>query len=183
MRETTSIRLELLKKVGEGYSKTEVVKHLQEKFGISRSGAYYHFKNRSKWLGEYSNLFQAEELQFQVFNRFNHIYREASFQFFHTKNDNAKIGYLRTMIGANKHMSEFIPEGTEQDAPKNYVITWEEPDWMKNYAKMMNEFPNKYVNGDLFMDHGILQELTDEERETVNAAYEILNKKRGGEPK
>ena len=173
----------MLTKVGEGYSKTEVVKYLQEKFGISRSGAYYHFNNRSKWLGEYSNLFQAEDLQFQVFNLFNHIYREASFQFLLSKNDNAKIGYLRTMLDANKHMPEFIPEGTEQDAFKSYVLTWEGPDWMKNYVRMANKFPNRYVNCNLFVDHELLQELTDEERETVNAAYKILNKKRGGEPK
>ena len=54
---------------------------------------------------------------------------------------------------------------------------------MKNYIRMANKFPNRYVNGNLFVDHELLQELTDEERETVNAAYKILNKKRGGEPK
>jgi hypothetical protein len=169
----------LLKKVGEGYSKTEVVKHLQEKFGISRSGAYYYFNNRGRWLGEYSNLFQVEELQFQVFNRFNYIYREAAFQFLHTQNDNARIGYLRTMLDANEHLSEFVPEGMKQSEPTGYVVTWKEPDWLKNYTEIATSASNGFGKNDLFMD-GRLTDLTDEEREKINAACRILNKKRGG---
>ena len=106
---TVEIRLELLKKIGQGFSERETVKHLTEKFGITESGAYYHFQTRDKWIGQYTDLSKAEELQFQVFQRYNYVYREASFQYQHCQEHNARIGYLRTMIDAVKCLKEFIP--------------------------------------------------------------------------
>ena len=121
LNNTVEIRLELLKKIGEGLSTRETVKHLQEKFGITASGAYYHFETRNKWLGQYCN-FDAD-YAFQVKQRFNHIYREASFQYQHATEDNARIGYLRTMLEANSKCADYLPAG-EGDGANSISVGW-----------------------------------------------------------
>ena len=123
MTRTVEIRLELLKKIGEGYSKRETVKWLKDKFGITESGAYYHFASRDKWLGQYSAF--DREFAFQVKQRFNYIYREASFQYLHAKEDNAKIGYLRTMLEANRQCAEYLPKDLDVN-PEVINVKWQQ---------------------------------------------------------
>ncbi len=107
---TVELRLDLLKKIGEGYNKTEIVKYLTKKFSISKSGAYYHFKHIEDWIGQYCNFSDSKYLVFSIKNRFNYIYREASFHCLHAQSDNARIGYLRVMMEANKQLSEYLPK-------------------------------------------------------------------------
>ena len=120
MQSTVEIRLELLKKIGEGFNKRETVKHLQETFGITEQGAYYHFRTKDKWLPQYC-AFDAD-FSFQVKQRFNHIYREASFRYLHAEGDNARIGFLRTMIEANSKCAEYLPK--DELADTNISVGW-----------------------------------------------------------
>ena len=176
MRETVDIRLQLLRDIGAGLSKRETVKHLTEKFGITTSGAYYHFETRSKWLPQYANF--DRDFAFQVKQRFNYIYREACFQYLHSQNDNAKIGYLRTMLEANSKCAEFLPEDAKDEKPDGYILTWQEPEWMKKYRNI-EEILKEYesVVGEVASRYTLdMDRLTPEEKEVMDQAARIYIK-------
>ena len=104
--------MQLLKDVGAGLSKAEIVKHLQEKFGISSSAGYYHFETKGKWLKDYIDLSNSKENQFKYFTRFEYLYREASFRYMHSQEENEKLGWWSRMFDANCKLAEYgvIPE-------------------------------------------------------------------------
>ena len=109
---TVEIRLQLLKDIGSGLSKAETVKHLNDKFGISTSAAYWHFKNKHKWLKDYADYSNANELLFRVLTQLENINREASFQYLQTSDANAKIGFMRVRLEAISKIAEYgiLPE-------------------------------------------------------------------------
>jgi len=104
---TVELRLQLLKDIGTGLSKAETVQHLQEKFNVGRSTAYYHFQTKDRWLKDYGDFSNAKELQFQILTQFQHINREASFEYLNTNDPNAKIGFLRVRLEALSKMAEY----------------------------------------------------------------------------
>jgi hypothetical protein len=111
---TVEIRLQLLKDVGAGFSKHETVKHLIDRFRISRSAAYYHFKTKDRWLKDYADFSDSRNLLFQVLTQLNYVNREASYQYLQTADPNAKIGFLRVRLDALGKLAEYsvIPELT-----------------------------------------------------------------------
>lgn len=122
---TTALRLELLKKTGEGYTQAETIKHLVDKFNVTRSGAYYHFRTKKQWMKDYVDLANVQELQSQIIQRYNHIYREASFQYQHCMDHNGRVGYLRTMLEAAKCMRAFLPDGVcDTDVVTKIELSW-----------------------------------------------------------
>jgi hypothetical protein len=123
---------------------------LTEKFSITKQGAYYHFNTKEEWLPQYSG-FDAD-FAFAIRQRFNYIYREATFQYLHAQNDNAKVGYLRVMLEANSKCSDFTPDLPQQNI--KYELSWKE-----------KEEP--------FID---FESMTVEERKIMAQADEILSK-------
>lgn len=109
---TVEIRLQLLKDVGEGLSKAETVKDLIEKFNITKSAAYYHFKTKDKWFKNYGDFSNSKNLVFELLSQLNYVNREASFQYLQAKDQNTKIGFLRVRLDALSKLAEFgvIPE-------------------------------------------------------------------------
>jgi hypothetical protein len=153
--QTVEIRLQLLKDVGAGLSKRETIKHLSEKFHITESAGYYHFASKNKWLDSYLNF--DKDALFEVKTRFNYIYREASFQYLHAQNDNARIGYLRTMLEAASKLKEFLPDDVSPDKPNGYILRWHKSEPQIDLSK-----------------------LTAEEKEIVDEAARIYIKLRNG---
>ena len=90
-----------------GFSKRETVKHLTQKFGITEQGAYYHFQTLNSWVDQYLDFKNKAEFQFNILNQLNSINREASFQFMHTADPKAKIGFLRVRLAALSKLAEF----------------------------------------------------------------------------
>jgi AcrR family transcriptional regulator len=89
-----------------GFSKAEAVKALTEKLGVSRQAVYYHFKRRGKWQSDFIALKDAQRLLEVKMSRLNYIYREASFQYLHADNSNAKCGFLRVMLAVTLEAPE-----------------------------------------------------------------------------
>ena len=141
MQNTVEIRLELLKKIGEGFNKRETVKHIVETFGVTEQTAYYHFRTKEKWINQYCG-FDAD-FSFQVKQRFNHIYREASFRYLHAEGDNARIGFLRTMIEANSKCAEYLPK--DENADTNNTSKWGTSDEL-NASLRNNETWRQWIN-------------------------------------
>jgi hypothetical protein len=128
VKNTSEIRQKLLKKVGEGFSKPETVKYLVETFKISKQAVYYHFNTKDKWIGNYGSE-NREDLKFTVLTRFNHIYREASFQYQHCQEHNARIGYLRTMLATLAKLADWglIEDSVlleNETEPQIWLTTW-----------------------------------------------------------
>ena len=95
-----------------------------EKFNITKAGAYYHFRTKKHWIKDYASFDSAGNLQDQVFQRFNYVYREASFQYQHCMDHNGRIGYLRTIIEAAKCLREFLPDDVTVDKPSQIIYAW-----------------------------------------------------------
>jgi hypothetical protein len=172
---TVELRLELLKKVGEGFSNREVVKHLVEKFGVTKNGVYYHFRTLNRWISQYSDLSNTRNLQFQVFQRYNHVYRETSFQYVHCQDHNARIGYLRTMLEAIKCLREFLPTETAPAGVDEIRLRWEEP---KLHLYMWDPSGDGIAATDIETAKKIVKAFTPEEQALIQRAKKLwLDKK------
>jgi hypothetical protein len=174
LNNSVEIRLELLKKVGEGNTKRETVKYLVNKFGITEQTAYYHFRTRDKWLSQYCDF--NKDFVFQVQQRFNHVYREASFQYLHAKEDNARIGYLRTMLEANSKLGEYVSKDAKNNIDK-ITLQWKErSDSIQEALRQEKQF-----------DEWCISNLSPEERNMISQVkrflflFEVENMKDSGE--
>jgi len=112
---THNLRVDLLKRMGMGYSKAEIVKFLVEKYEVTPSGAYYHFNSWDRWIGNYSAFSNDKTLGTEVYERYRHIFREASFELLQCKEHNARVGLYRVMLEANKGMLSFYSNETVVD--------------------------------------------------------------------
>jgi len=165
MRNTVEIRLKLLKMQGLGFSKMETVKHLSEKFDITVSGAYYHFETIDKWIDQYLDFKNIKEFQFNILNQFNQINREASFQYLHTADPKAKIGFLRTRLAAVDKLAKYA--GFSPDAQV------EVPDLTNKINKIIEFSREEQVTKEL------LESLSKEEFDKLVEAEKILQKAKG----
>lgn len=117
------IRLEILKKQSEGYSRAETVQLLKETHKVPRSTSQYHFKRMPKWITAFIDLKNSEILQGKLANNYWQIIREASFQYQHAKDDNARIGYLRTKLEATARLSAYLPQKLQPNS--SVIVTLE----------------------------------------------------------
>lgn len=113
------IRLEILKKQSEGYSRAETVQLLKETHKVPVSTSQYHFKNMPKWITAFVDLKNAEVLQSKLANIYWQIIRETSFRYLQAKDDNARIGYLRTKLEATARLSAYLPQTLQ---PNSQII-------------------------------------------------------------
>jgi len=74
-------RLEFLKMEGLGFSLCEIVKHLSKKYRKTERSIYYDAETRKTWQPLFSQLYDLDKARLIVMNRYDTIYREASFMF------------------------------------------------------------------------------------------------------
>jgi hypothetical protein len=98
---------------GSGFSPTEIVKHLSQKYEVSERQLYYDYERRKTWQTTIQQLADPQAFLLKIINRYEQIYQKASFIQLQADNDNARIGALRTMLEANHalHLA-MIPEAT-----------------------------------------------------------------------
>ena len=89
MSEAVSRRLELLKLEGIGLTQSEIVKQLSQKTTCSERTVYNDFETRASW---------------QIINRYEEIYRQASRRMLTSQNALVQIAALNTMLKANSLM-------------------------------------------------------------------------------
>jgi hypothetical protein len=107
-----------------GYSKAEIVKFLVEKYEVTASGAYYHFNAWDRWIKNYSAFSNDKTLGAEVYERYRHIFREASFELLQCKDHNSRVGLFRVMLEANKGMVSFYSsERVVDDRP--IQVSWD----------------------------------------------------------
>jgi hypothetical protein len=90
-------RLEFLKLEAKGFTLCEIVKVLSEKYHTSERNLYYDAENRDSWQPVLTQLFELDKARLILVNRYEYLYRMASFQF-QTAGDPQKPTYLSKMV-------------------------------------------------------------------------------------
>lgn len=97
MNEVLERRLEFLKLEAKGLTLCEIVKTLSEKYQTSERNIYYDAETRDTWQPVLTQLFDLDKARLILVNRYDHLYRMASFHF-QTAGDAQKPVYLSKMV-------------------------------------------------------------------------------------
>ena len=107
MNEVIERRLDFLNKEAEGFSLCEIVKELSQKYQKTERTVYYDASTRETWQPLYTQLFELDKARLIVMNRYNYIYREASFNY--RQGEAAqKPTYLKLMLDVTKNLIELL---------------------------------------------------------------------------
>ena len=107
MNETIERRLDFLNKEAEGFSLCEIVKELSKKYQKTERTVYYDASTRETWQPLYTQLFELDKARLIVMNRYNYIYREASFNY-RQGDATQKPTYLKLMLDVTKNLIELL---------------------------------------------------------------------------
>jgi hypothetical protein len=116
-------RLEFLKLEAKGFTLCEMVKVLSEKYHTSERNIYYDAETRSSWQPVLTQLFELEKARLILVNRYEYLYRMASFQF-QTAGEPQKPAYLSKMVDITDHLVTMLGLETlkeKQDSEKRAV--------------------------------------------------------------
>ena len=102
MRILAERRQELLSMEGKGFTMSETVRHLSEKYKCTARNVYRDFELRGEWQPTLAQINDAATALLKCRNRYDAIYREASFLRLQTTNENAQVGCFRVMLDATK---------------------------------------------------------------------------------
>lgn len=97
MNEVLERRLEFLKLEAKGLTLCEIVKTLSEKYQTSERNIYYDAETRDTWQPVLTQLFDLDKARLILVNRYDHLYRMASFHF-QTAGEAQKPVYLSKMV-------------------------------------------------------------------------------------
>jgi len=107
LNETIERRLEFLKLEAEGFSLCEIVKELSKKYQKTERTVYYDASTRETWQPLYTQLFELDKARLIVMNKYNYIYREASYNY-RQGEDTQKPTYLKLMLEVTKNLIELL---------------------------------------------------------------------------
>ena len=107
MNEVIERRLDFLNKEAEGFSLCEIVKELSKKYQKTERTLYYDASTRETWQPLYTQLFELDKARLIVMNRFNYIYREASFNY-RQGDSSQKPTFLKLMLEVTKNLIELL---------------------------------------------------------------------------
>jgi hypothetical protein len=93
-------RLEFLKFEAKGFTLCEIVKVLSEKYHTSERNIHYDAETRDSWQPVLTQLFELDKARLILVNRYEYLYRMASFQF-QTAGEPQKPAYLSKIGGYN----------------------------------------------------------------------------------
>lgn len=91
---------------GTGFNQNEIVKQLSEKYQCTPRAVYYDFQHRTKWQPILQQLKDNDKILMKVLNRYEQIYRKASFKFLSSENESVQMGALKVMLETNNRLCE-----------------------------------------------------------------------------
>ena len=140
MNEVIERRLDFLNKEAEGFSLCEIVKELSKKYQKTERTVYYDASTRETWQPLYTQLFELDKARLIVMNRFNYIYREASFNY-RQGDSSQKTTYLKLMLEVTKNLIELLGlqsiKGSQDEAERMEQLRKERP-MLEKLLKMSN---------------------------------------------
>ncbi len=107
MNEVLERRLEFLKLEAKGLSLCELVKVLSEKYHTSERNIYYDAETRNTWQPVLTQLFDLDKARLMLINRYDFLYRQASYHFQIASNSLKPI-YLSRMIEATERLVHLL---------------------------------------------------------------------------
>jgi hypothetical protein len=116
-------RLEFLKLEAKGFTLCEIVKVLSEKYHTSERNIYYDAETRDSWQPVLTQLFELDKARLILVNRYEYLYRMASFQF-QTAGEPQKPAYLSKMVDITDRLVTLLGLETlkeKQDSEKRAV--------------------------------------------------------------
>ena len=123
MNEILERRLEFLKLEAKGFTLCEIVKVLSEKYHTSERNIYYDAETRDSWQPVLTQLFELDKARLILVNRYEYLYRMASFQF-QTAGEPQKPAYLSKMVDITDRLVTLLGLETlkeKQDSEKRAV--------------------------------------------------------------
>ena len=106
--ETVVRRLDLLRMEGLGLNTREIVTELSEKYHCSPRTIWRDFADRCKWQPSLLHLKDNDKILEKIKNRYEQIYREASFMALQSPNENVRLGALHLKLRATEKMLEAV---------------------------------------------------------------------------
>ena len=107
MLNTTERRLKSLEMEGKGFTRPEIVKHLAKEYQLTKRAIQYDFSRRARWQPQLQQ-FDPEKTLLKIANRFEQIYRLASFNYLQNNNENARIAALKLMLDATSRLCDVL---------------------------------------------------------------------------
>lgn len=98
-------RLELLTMEGNGFSQSEIVKHLSVKYQCTERTLQYDFSKKPEWQPHIQQL-KEEQVLMKVLNRYDQVYRKAAFSALQAQAWQEKHSALRLMNDSNRKFYE-----------------------------------------------------------------------------
>lgn len=83
------------------------MKELSKKYQKTERTVYYDASTRETWQPLYTQLFELDKARLIVMNRYNYIYREASFNYRHG-DYSQKPTYLKLMLDVTKNLIQLL---------------------------------------------------------------------------
>ncbi len=123
MNDILERRLEFLKLEAKGFTLCEIVKVLSEKYHTSERNIYYDAETRDSWQPVLTQLFELDKARLILVNRYEYLYRMASFQF-QTAGEPQKPTYLSKMVDITDRLVTLLGLETlkeKQDSEKRVV--------------------------------------------------------------
>jgi len=123
MNDILERRLEFLKLEAKGFTLCEIVKVLSEKYHTSERNLYYDAETRDSWQPVLTQLFELDKARLILVNRYEYLYRMASFQF-QTAGEPQKPTYLSKMVDITDRLVTLLGLETlkeRQDSEKRVV--------------------------------------------------------------
>jgi hypothetical protein len=123
MNDILERRLEFLKLEAKGFTLCEIVKVLSEKYHTSERNIYYDAETRESWQPVLTQLFELDKARLILINRYEYLYRMASFQF-QTAGEPQKPTYLSKMVDITDRLVTLLGLETlkeKQDSEKRAV--------------------------------------------------------------
>ena len=110
---------------GTGFDQNEIVKHLSEKYGVCERTVYYDFQKREGWQPALTQVKDTTKMFMKVINRYEQIYRKASFIQLQAKNENAQVGALKVMLDTNTRTANLLSLQRREVPVDNIKLEWE----------------------------------------------------------
>lgn len=135
------MRQELLKKLGEGFSKREVVKHIMAMYGVSDVAVYQQIKRIPVWAKDFLSLENRKKAYVNMLIKYRDMERKCSFDYLTTNDPNAKIGFLRTRLEILKQIGllQGLNKDIDSSEAKTIELKWLSPGSVSNNTQTQKE--------------------------------------------
>ncbi len=121
-------RTKLLKMEGDGFSRPDIEKTLSVEFQVSERTVSRDFYTRESWQPQITSLSDRKQAYYSVLNRFEQIYKKASFTYLHSKNEPVTVSALKIMGYALSKIAELTNVTGEivGDGITDITVTWKD---------------------------------------------------------